>query len=365
MAVCIALICGLPGSGKSTLARRLIRQAELRPGSSADASRSRVDAKVLCFDELERERDVSEFAMLATADGVPPEVLRWRWSRKVAFERVNDLVASRPEGSALLLLLDDNFYYRSMRHTYFQLARERRCGFVQVWCDVSVDAAQRCNAARAEADRVGSEVITRMDRVTELPFTSVFAWDRESALHGERLGMDPTSTTVDRRGAESELEWRFTDHGGSSIGDLLDEFVRRSRQPPPILPSIAHELASSLSRIATQKSLQHQLDLACRRRIGKCVAAERNAAAKKQLALRLTACRQEILLSSRNGILEQWLAANHPGNPSMSSEGAKHDAISSETRPDLAAAEASELPEFEPVLLALEWQSTIKIDMLA
>ena len=102
---------------------------------------------------MQRQREVNEFTMLATDDGVPPEVLRWRWSRKgrltaifsstapahshessflrraAAFERVCQLAATRPEHGALILLLDDNFYYRSMRHTYFQLvhspARER------------------------------------------------------------------------------------------------------------------------------------------------------------------------------------------------------------------------------------------------
>ena len=80
------------------------------------------------------------------------------------------------------------------------------------------------------------------------------------------------------------------------------------------------------------------------------MAAEHDAAAKKQLALRLAACRQEILASSRDGTLADWLAANHPGDICITTQDATATARSSEL--------GVELGEFEPLLLALEWQAS-------
>lgn len=97
-----------------------------------------------------------------------------------------------------------------------------------------------------------------------------------------------------------------------------------------------------------------RLDLACRRTIGKCVAAEHDAAAKKQLALRLAACRQEILASSRDGTLADWLAANHPGDICISPQISPQDATATARSSELGV----ELGEFEPLLLALEWQAS-------
>ena len=80
------------------------------------------------------------------------------------------------------------------------------------------------------------------------------------------------------------------------------------------------------------------------------MAAEYDAAAKKQLALRLAACRQEILASSRDGTLADWLAANHPGDICITTQDATATARASEL--------GVELGEFEPLLLALEWQAS-------
>ncbi|RVE59737.1 hypothetical protein OJAV_G00191550 [Oryzias javanicus] len=39
-------------------------------------------------------------------------------------------------GASFLFLLDDNFYYPSMRYEVFQLARKYSLGFCQIYCSV-------------------------------------------------------------------------------------------------------------------------------------------------------------------------------------------------------------------------------------
>ena len=67
-----------------------------------------------------------------------------------------------------------------MRHECLQLARQHGAAFLQLYLKCPLQVALARNAARREADRVPSAVITRMAEVIEEPDGSKHAWEMNS-----------------------------------------------------------------------------------------------------------------------------------------------------------------------------------------
>ncbi|XP_040530864.1 L-seryl-tRNA(Sec) kinase isoform X1 [Gallus gallus] len=145
--VVLCVLCGLPAAGKSTLARALRRQLPLRQGW---------DCALLVYDDLIPEE---AWGRGEPPDGEPPLDSAWKRRRRELLRHLERLLRAlrshpAPPGPAaappswgrflsccaeqgllpgrgggpgtrpLCLVLDDNFYYRSMRHEVFQLARK-------------------------------------------------------------------------------------------------------------------------------------------------------------------------------------------------------------------------------------------------
>lgn len=70
------------------------------------------------YDELRKEKDAEESDQNF-------DLGAWRNSRERAFAMVESKL-SEDEGKTRFILVDDNFYYQSMRHTFFRVARKRR-----------------------------------------------------------------------------------------------------------------------------------------------------------------------------------------------------------------------------------------------
>ena len=77
--------------------------------------------------------------------------------------------------------MDDNFYYRSMRKRYFQLARSRQLAYLEVHVKVKVDVALERNESRGEA-KVPEAVIKRMAQKLEQPLGNHFQYFNENTL---------------------------------------------------------------------------------------------------------------------------------------------------------------------------------------
>ena len=56
--------------------------------------------------------------------------------------------------SSLVVVVDDNSYYRSMRYAFHQLARDAGAGFCQFHILASLQAAIKANQGREESERV-------------------------------------------------------------------------------------------------------------------------------------------------------------------------------------------------------------------
>jgi len=69
----------------------------------------------------------------------------------------------------IIILIDDNNYYKSMRHEFFTIAREQCMGFCLLYCHAPVDICLQRNAKREQATRVPDSVILDMDKKLEEP----------------------------------------------------------------------------------------------------------------------------------------------------------------------------------------------------
>jgi broad-specificity NMP kinase len=82
------LLVGLPGCGKTTLANQL---RDLDP-----------TIQHICFDQLQEEQTTES----------------WHEAKQIAFKKCQEHILSNPS----MIILDDNFEYKSMRKPYFKLA---------------------------------------------------------------------------------------------------------------------------------------------------------------------------------------------------------------------------------------------------
>ena len=115
---CIVLLVGLPGAGKTTFAKIL---------SQANAAAS---CATVSFDEV---LPLEEQKALSTA--VSSSGNKWKLARQDMKDRVRKEMAERNDD--VIVFVDDNNYYRSMRHEYYQLARELQVGFCQFYLKVT------------------------------------------------------------------------------------------------------------------------------------------------------------------------------------------------------------------------------------
>ncbi|KAL1787560.1 L-seryl-tRNA(Sec) kinase [Sigmodon hispidus] len=83
---------------------------------------------------------------------------------------------SRP----LFLVLDDNFYYQSMRYEVYQLARKYSLGFCQLFLDCPLETCLLRNGQRTQP--LPKETIYLMERRIEKPNPEKNAWEHNSLI---------------------------------------------------------------------------------------------------------------------------------------------------------------------------------------
>jgi len=79
--------------------------------------------------------------------------------------------------SSFVFLIDDNFYYSSMRHEYFLLAAKHRASFSMIFMDISADDSKAVNLSRTGQDRVKNDVIDMMHSRLEKPSVAKNKWE--------------------------------------------------------------------------------------------------------------------------------------------------------------------------------------------
>ncbi|KAF6110938.1 phosphoseryl-tRNA kinase [Phyllostomus discolor] len=204
----LCVLCGLPAAGKSTFAlalrHRLRRELGWAVGVVAyddvmpDAFLEEAGAgpvpsqwKLLRQELLK----YTECFLLAVINGCPVSAPANRteamWEDFITCLKDQDLLSSAapeaPPGylltktaisGPLFLILDDNFYYQSMRYEVYQLARKYSLGFCQVFLDCSLETCLERNGQRPRA--LPADTIQLMARKIEEPNPKKNAWEHNS-----------------------------------------------------------------------------------------------------------------------------------------------------------------------------------------
>ena len=219
--VTLLVTIGLPGAGKSQLARGLLVAAQALSGQIR--SRLSPASLVIEYDQL-LGRDLINFSEAGDQNGV------WKTRREQILAHVGLLVAlahgetsithkqelqsvpeysltnfvsnlsrCHTEGDELLIILDDNMYYRSMRHDVFQLAKTSRdflsllrlhpsficpslfirdgAGFMQIFVRCPLNLASERNLQRDLHSQVDQPVIRKMAERLEEPAPALHQWE--------------------------------------------------------------------------------------------------------------------------------------------------------------------------------------------
>ncbi|NWU91044.1 PSTK kinase, partial [Upupa epops] len=285
----LCVLCGLPAAGKSSLARALCRRLPQRLGWAC---------AVLTYDELIPPEAFGQ--QEAGPDGASPLVPRWKRSRREVLEclerLLRTLLARDPPpdpapptwerfvaccwqqglhaGSLrtpgpLYFILDDNFYYRSMRHEVFQLARTYSLSFCQVFLDCPVECCLQRNSLRSHP--LPDQTIRLMASKIEMPDLKKNAWEQNSLIlkssdctsedNEQIISLLATALENPVKLTEENTEQKETDRAicAASAVHQADQMCRRiisqamkEAKDKNVTPSQMKSLAEELNRLKAE-----------------------------------------------------------------------------------------------------------------
>ncbi|XP_028817772.1 L-seryl-tRNA(Sec) kinase [Denticeps clupeoides] len=269
---CVCVLCGLPAAGKSTVANALC----------AHALRRRWGAFTVTYDDL-IPNQAFDVGSVGKEQQRPPTQTRWKNYRQAVLSCLEQFLldpqrtpdsgpcvqevrprfcqavqeqqaqmglqtASSEPQAPLLILLDDNFYYQSMRYEVHQLARKHSLGFCQVYLDCPAQLCLSRNQSREQP--LPNEVIMEMTKRLEPPDPERNPWERRSLI---------LSSSED-----------LTEHGMQKLAELVS-----SAFDHPLSPVEDDSEQREADRQNCANSVLHQADQASRRLVSEAMCAGR------------------------------------------------------------------------------------------
>lgn len=301
---CLCVLCGLPAAGKSTLARTVLSTAarrgwrasvvpydDLIPGH---AFQTRGVEDGVKRQETHTEWKLHRQAVLRHIEQFleKPHVLaelpdscqinRAAWERCIqALPEPEALDPSQADRAPLLFLLDDNFYYPSMRYEVYQLARKHSLGFCQVYLQCDVESCISRNQSRSEP--IPTEVILEMAKRLESPNPQKNSWEMNS------MSLN-TTDDLSKRDIQRVMELI-----SSALSNLLSPAEDNTEQ-------------KEADRLKCATSVVHQTDQACRRHISEAMKTARenrvSTELMRSLAAQLNETKATFLHSLRRQLLQ-------------------------------------------------------------
>ncbi|EEY69417.1 uncharacterized protein PITG_05651 [Phytophthora infestans T30-4] len=245
----LVLMSGLPGAGKTTLVKHLV---------ASSTTLSRLYERI-SFDDLYEQMATS------TVEFDPDQ-----WN-----------------ASQLVLLVDDNFQYRSQRKRFYQLAVEQTCGFAILFVNTPTEICRERNAGRNKKTRVPDEVFQRTEAAFEPPNGDQNLWEVNTC---EFDGMGDISDA-------KEL-----------VNTLIQQAENKFNERRLVhLEKKMEEAQQRIDRLATQHSVLHRVDLKLRQWISAQLQDEKvlsHGTPKAQLASQLNQRRKKFLASMKRSPCE-------------------------------------------------------------
>ncbi|KFV62877.1 L-seryl-tRNA(Sec) kinase, partial [Dryobates pubescens] len=149
----------------------------------------------------------------------------------------------------LYLILDDNFYYQSMRYEVYQLARKYSLSFCQLFLECPLECCLQRNRLRSQP--LPDQTISLMANRIEMPDLKKNAWEQNSLLLQSLGGT-----------SEHHCATGLTEQIISLLATALENPLKQNEE------STEHKEAD---RALCAASAIHQADQACRRIISQAM----------------------------------------------------------------------------------------------
>jgi tRNA uridine 5-carbamoylmethylation protein Kti12 len=207
---CLILMCGLPATGKSTLCQQLVQQHRINNNT-----------KYICFDELcTIEFDAQE----------------WKQKQSQMYQQTETTLLSAEQNT--LVLVDDNFYYDSMRHLYYVLARKLEMSLGYIFITAPLETCLNRNKERTGNSRVPDHVIHQMHDKFEYSVTPL-------TIH---------TLTIDNNDDACQKD----------ILDKMEQFIQMCWNNP-LIDNVKQLKEKQQKSRSANKKLVHQVDIALRK----------------------------------------------------------------------------------------------------
>ena len=334
MSIVIVLVSGIPGSGKSTLCREWLAHidgnVEQIGKDQTDDNKERgrafmaedyhdadLDIHYVSFDVAERHMHqasssspTSSFSsplsksgrssaleLKTTQNTASFEPQFWKNARSAVEQYVKSLVLAvksqggseavqgaefvqryqtahqserLPNNVKTIILLDDNFYYRSMRHPFFQMARDYSCGFAHLVVSVDLEVALLRNSLRQGVERIPDAVVKRMSQLFELPMANLLHTKSDSSVDCSFTQSKSTRGQIIGSGGAGGIGFSLIFDNNASKEEVFDsessskifwDLVTAAASSPlgPVLSQFELN-ARKEDREKTKKSVMHRMD---------------------------------------------------------------------------------------------------------
>lgn len=229
---------------------------------------------------------------------------------------ITDPLLSSRSSSLIIIFLDDNNLYRSMRYEFYQLARKFSVSFLQLFFDSSPTTASARDASRDSSVRVGDRVIGKVAEKLERPDPSAYRWERRFcrilvAESGEKIGEDIGAGALKRLPDKGDNS--FAEDDLTLAVDRILTAARERVQSAPIEEKVSQEQREE-DRRTCLKSVLHQCDVKLRMLVGRKIKEMRtlnSAFDAKTAAAKLAMIKSVILDKAKKGDLQLDLEGLH------------------------------------------------------